>query len=134
LLNDEVRPQKVVVEAPFVYNSRYKSNQRASGGSSLLIGNNKSLGSNSRSSIKSQLSLQTNTSLDWDDKVKKKPRQLSHTFGSRNNVMTTISLPRKPGRPKRDVNKIFSLIYINICFDLLAIGLPFIKSSISIIG
>jgi hypothetical protein len=106
LLNDEVRPQKVVVEAPFVYNSRHKTNLRASGGSNLLNRQNKSFGNNSRSSLKSQLSLQTpnlSDSTSWDDKTKKKPRQHSHSFGSRNNVMTTISPPRKPGRPKRDV-------------------------------
>ncbi|CAF0731098.1 unnamed protein product [Didymodactylos carnosus] len=31
LLNDEVRPQKVVVEAPFVYGSRYKANSNGNG-------------------------------------------------------------------------------------------------------
>ena len=88
-----------MVEAPFVYNSRYKSNQRGSGGANHFIGNN----TTPRSSLKSQLSLQTTTSVEWEQKTKKKQRQHSHTFGSRNNVMSTISPPRKPGRPKRDV-------------------------------
>ena len=99
-----MRPQKVVVEAPFVYGSRHKPNLRGSGGPNLLLGGNKSFGHNSRSSLKSQLSLNTTGSSAWEPKSKKKPRQHSHTFGARTNVMTTISPPRKPGRPKREVS------------------------------
>jgi hypothetical protein len=121
LLNDEVRPQKVVVEATFSYQSRCKSNQRASAGANQLLGNSKSFSNNTRS-LKNQLSLQTNNLSDsttWDPKSKKKQRQHSHTFGSRPNVMTTISPPRKPGRPKRDViifKFIYLLIEIYVCF------------------
>lgn len=103
LLNDEIRPQKVVVEAPFVYNSRHKSTHRGSGGSNQLLGNSK------RNSIKSQLSLPIpGSGNEWDTKSsKKKQRQHSNSLGSRNNSMTTPSTinttaPRKPGRPKRD--------------------------------
>ncbi|CAF1063625.1 unnamed protein product [Adineta steineri] len=106
LLNDEVRPQKVVVEAPFVYNSRHKSNLRASGGTTQLLGNSRSsFGSNARASLKNQLSLQVNNTSDltlWDQKPKKKTRQHSHSFGSRPSVIATVSPSRKPGRPKRE--------------------------------
>ncbi len=91
------------MEAPFVYNSRHKSNQRGSGGANHFLGNNNNNNNNACSSLKSQLSLQTTNSADWEQKTKKKQRQHSHTFGSRNNVMSTISPQRKPGRPKRDV-------------------------------
>lgn len=61
---------------------------------------------NGRTGLKSQLSLPTNNISDsttWDSKSKKKQRQHSNSFGSRNNPLTTQ--PRKPGRPKRDVIK-----------------------------
>lgn len=91
----------MVVEAPFVYNSRQKTSQRASGGPNQL------LGGNARSSLKSQLSLQTLNSAEYDSKTKKKQRQHSHSFGSRNNSMSKVSPQRKPGRPKRDVRDSF---------------------------
>jgi hypothetical protein len=121
LLNDKVSPREVVVETPFCNKSRYKPNQRASAGANQLLGNSKSFSNNTRS-LKNQLSLQTNNLSDsttWDPKSKKKQRQHSHTFGSRPNVMTTISPPRKPGRPKRDViifKFIYLLIEIYVCF------------------
>lgn len=99
-----MRPQKVVVEAPFVYGSRHKPNLRGSGGPNLLLGSNKSFGHRSRSSLKSQLSLNTTDSSSWEPRSNKKQRQHSHTFGARTNVMTTICPPRKPGRPKREVS------------------------------
>ncbi|CAF4330886.1 unnamed protein product, partial [Rotaria magnacalcarata] len=62
---------------------------------------------NSRTMLKSQISLPTNNISDspaWDQKPKKIKRQHSHSFGSRNNPMnTTTTQPRKPGRPRRDV-------------------------------
>ena len=103
MLNDEVRPQKVVVEAPFAYGSRHKTNQRGSAGANVLLESNKSISHSTRTTLKNQLSLTTNDSSLWDTKSARKPRQHSHSFGSQNNVMTTISPPRKPGRPKRDV-------------------------------
>lgn len=88
----------MVVEAPFVYNSRQKTNQRGSGGANQLLGNN------ARSGLKSQLSLQTMNPAECDSKTKKKQRQHSHSFGSRNNSISKVSPQRKPGRPKRDVS------------------------------
>ncbi|CAF4744570.1 unnamed protein product, partial [Rotaria socialis] len=93
LLNDEVRPQKVVVEAPFVYNSRHKSSQRASIDMNPLIGN-KTNGNNSRTMLKSQISLPTNNISDsptWDQKPKRTKRKHSHSFGSRNNPTNTAT-------------------------------------------
>ena len=110
LLKDEVRPQKVVVEPPFTYATRTKPNGRASGGANLLLGptQNRSIGSQSRpTGLKNQMSLVTIESAIWDAKGKKK-RQNSHTFGSRNNSMTSMlaaNATRKSARTKRDVRR-----------------------------
>ena len=99
LLNDEIRPQKVVVETPFVVGSRDKSNQRTSINTNPFMENNKLMNNNTRTSLKSQLSYPTSNDL-WENKNTKKQRQHSNSFGSQNNPP-----PRKPGRPKRDVRK-----------------------------
>ncbi|CAF0950930.1 unnamed protein product [Adineta steineri] len=98
LLNDQIRPQKVVVEAPFTLGSRNKVNRRSSSSTNILVENNKTISNTTRTTLKSQLSLQTNQLEDsWDNKTKKKQRQYSNSSGIQNNPQ-----PRKPGRPKRD--------------------------------
>jgi hypothetical protein len=68
------------------------------------VENNKTINNNNnnntRITLKSQLSLQTSNDL-WDNKTKKK-RQHSGSLGNQNNLV-----PRKPGRPKRDVKLSF---------------------------
>jgi hypothetical protein len=100
LLNDEVRPQKVVVEAPFVYGTRDKISQRASfGNQQQSMDSPKS----NPTTLKSQLSLPThpNPVNDlWSTKAKKKQRQNSNSCGNQNN-----HVGKKPGRPKRDVRQ-----------------------------
>jgi hypothetical protein len=91
----------VVVEAPFVYGTRHKFNQRGSFSSYHSMDNTKP----SSGTLKSQLSLQMhpNPANDlWSSKNKKKQRQHSSSFGSQNNP-----IGRKPGRPKREVSDRF---------------------------
>lgn len=100
LLNDDIRPQKVVVEAPFTVGSRNKSIRDPSDGANILVENNKTISNNTRTTLKTQLSLHINPSEDhWKNKGKsKKARQYSNNFDNQNNPQ-----PKKPGRPKRDV-------------------------------
>ncbi|CAF5040653.1 unnamed protein product, partial [Rotaria magnacalcarata] len=91
LLNDEVRPQKVVVDAPFALGARQVSNKYATNGTNVLVENDKAKNNNTR------LTLKTRTLDASDRKGKKKLRQISTNFGNQNNP-----IPRKPGRPKRN--------------------------------
>ena len=99
MLNDEVRPQKVVVEAPFVYGSRHKSSQRSSFSTVYSTDSTKVL----NSTLKTQLSSPNplNPAHDmWNSRNRKKQREHSNSFGNQSNPSS-----KKPGRPtKREVH------------------------------
>lgn len=111
-MNDEVRPQKVVVDTPFAIAGRHTQHQFSTSNTNVLVENNKGTTNNNhntRLTLKTQLSLQTNSPSDLsDNKTKKKQRQNSSNFGNQNNPM-----PRKPGRPKRNVNSKHNFSFFN---------------------
>ena len=100
-MNDDVRPQEVLIATPFVVGSREKANQRSLSSSNVFQENNKSAKTNGREPLKAQLSLQPSNGTS-QTKGKKKQRQNSNNFNNQDN-----SGRRKPGRPKRDVRSAF---------------------------
>jgi hypothetical protein len=75
---------------------RNKTNRRSSSSTNILVENNQTI-NNTRVPLKTSLS----TDL-YQNKTRKNKRQHSNSFGNQNNP-----LPRKPGRPKREVNSCF---------------------------